>query len=61
MLKSLHSRELHIAAILAGGMVALFGILYGPISSFAIGGADWALAFLEVDRVMPRPGIALIF
>lgn len=50
MLKSLDSRELHIAAIVAGGIVALFGILYGPISSFAIGGADWAFAFRNGAR-----------
>lgn len=50
MFENLKSRNFYIAIIVAIGLVSLFSILYGPISSQTIGGKDWIDAFRNGAR-----------
>lgn len=50
MFENLQSRRFYIALIVGGGLVVLFSILYGPMSSQTIGGKDWIIAFRNGAR-----------
>lgn len=50
MFENLKSRRFYVALIVAGGLVFLFGMLYGSISSQMVGGKDWIDAFRNGAR-----------
>lgn len=50
MFENFKSRAFYITLIVAGGLVFLFSMLYGPISSQTVGGKDWIDAFRNGAR-----------
>lgn len=50
MLTNTNTREVKFAILACGGLVALYGLLYGPISSLTVGGKDWVDAFRNGAR-----------
>jgi hypothetical protein len=50
MLEGLKTRQFKISLIVAAGLVVLYAILFGPLSSQTVGGKDWVDAFRSGAR-----------
>lgn len=48
--RRLKSRSLIIAAIVTGGMVVFYTLVFGPVSSYGVGGKDWVESFRAAFR-----------
>lgn len=50
MFKNLKTKRFYIALMVAGGIVCIFGMVFGPISSQTVGASDWRDAFRNGAR-----------